>query len=145
MTEQEFETLLDRWGPDPQGWPAAARGPAHDLAARSAQARTAWAAARLIAAALVVPDPVFDARALESRILAGLPDQRARRRHGFWTRLFTFEPFPSPVAAAFVLMLCLGGGVVAGWQAPVLASDDTGDLAELTELALTEWSAGDVL
>ncbi|PWR18027.1 hypothetical protein [Zavarzinia compransoris] len=109
MTPTQFQTDLDRFGPDLDLWPVPRAVAARHLLAESDDARARQREAATIAAALLAPAP--DLAALKTRILA------AARASGQALRA-NVVPFPTrrvvaPAAAALAASLLFG--IFAGW------------------------------
>ncbi len=125
MTREQFTSLLDTHGADPDRWPEGQRAAALALCAASPAAHGEWMAARrldglLAAARAPVPDP-----ARQARIVAGAV---ARLRVQTETVLDWRWLFPRPIGAAFAASL------VAGWLVGIELAESASPYLALADL-----------
>lgn len=118
MTPNEFRTLLDTYGADPDRWPSALRDPARALAGRDLTARRLWEAARrldaLLADAARMPADTAREAAVINAALRRLRTRQAERPDWRWL-------FSRPMRAAFAATILVGwlaGVSLDGWRSP---------------------------
>jgi len=124
MTRDEFADLIDRYGAEPERWPAERAAAAAALLAVDAGARADLAAARSLAALLgrVAEPAPLDAAAL-GRVLERARGERRRRESVMrLTPRFAF-------AGVTGLVLCLAVGVALGLVVPAPVADPGDEIA----------------
>ncbi len=138
MTLDEFETHLDRYGAAFDRWPVEAAARAERLLATSADARSALAHARDIAALLdaALPAVTLTTGAVRSRVLAEVEADLARPRT-IWSFL-NGSPMLKPIAIA-VLLIPLGLGYAIGSGDESSVNDDL--VSDVSLLAFAEYEA----